>query len=537
MRKDLPQTPEEMLAHFSRGLTPKEIETIRENLFCESEYAFVEDREYKDFAWCSHCRQFVKIGKHQHHDVISCPSCHETLMVVHPWRSIKHVDTGLIYLFRRSVLDERIVTGMAVAVLRSWLGNAKDGNLPHELTEYMTVDTYYLWKPGAGGIALSIGGSTKAWYGQDYHLCPVGSRDGVYAGSPMGNFPFYKPTGALDAKSPRGLPCNWHGGKIYADTESLDEAMAKSPIRYAVDAYIPSWEDGSVARLLDLAARWPSAELVIKMGCRCLIEDKICKRYPTLGVINWRGKTLDKIFKGHLTKTDKAYMADWPVTEGGLKLWQEAHGTLSMEAETMTRCASAAASAAKLIDVGAAYKWLKKHNNLADAGLYFDYIRDCAKLGLDLKDKSVLHPKDIGRAHINTIRQIQYKRNELLEKAYQRRRRELERKYSFEADGFAVVVPESTADYIAEGKAMHNCVGGYIDNVAHGKTDVVFIRRMDAPDKSYITMEINQGRIIQARAHHNTKPDDEGLAFVELFRQEVLEGHDERHSRIECHTA
>lgn len=61
----------------------------------------------------------------------------------------------------------------------------------------------------------------------------------------------------------------------------------------------------------------------------------------------------------------------------------------------------------------------------------------------------------------------------------------------FEYSNYQVVLPQLTQDLITEGNEMHHCVGTYIDRVVDGETLIVFIRHKDAPDKCYITAQIN----------------------------------------------
>ena len=89
----------------------------------------------------------------------------------------------------------------------------------------------------------------------------------------------------------------------------------------------------------------------------------------------------------------------------------------------------------------------------------------------------------------------------------------MKQKYEWAAMGLIVIVPEHVSDLISEGEKQHNCVGGYMDRVAKGLTDVVFIRKDKAPEQSYITMEIHNGRIIQARTKNNGPLDKLGEKF------------------------
>ena len=141
-----------------------------------------------------------------------------------------------------------------------------------------------------------------------------------------------------------------------------------------------------------------------------------------------------------------------------------------------------------------------------------------------MTDKAVLFPRDLRTAHAHTMAQIKYQQNQDLETSYAEKRRPvMKQKYEWAAMGLVVIVPEHVSDLIAEGEKQHNCVGGYMERVAHGLTDVVFIRKDAAPEQSYITMEIYKGRIVQARTKNNGPLDKLGEKFVEAFRMEKLE--------------
>ena len=89
------------------------------------------------------------------------------------------------------------------------------------------------------------------------------------------------------------------------------------------------------------------------------------------------------------------------------------------------------------------------------------------------------------------------------------------------------MIPENVADLIIEGRHQNNCVGTYMKRVADGDTDVMFIREIlpdgTTSEKSYITMEVCRGRIVQARTKNNGKLDARGEMFVEAFRKGKIE--------------
>ena len=75
----------------------------------------------------------------------------------------------------------------------------------------------------------------------------------------------------------------------------------------------------------------------------------------------------------------------------------------------------------------------------------------------------------------------------------------------FEDDTFKVIIPTTTEEFKAEGDAQHNCVYSmYLERCVKNMTHVVFVRRKDALDESYITCEVDKnGNIVQYLGQYN----------------------------------
>lgn len=91
------------------------------------------------------------------------------------------------------------------------------------------------------------------------------------------------------------------------------------------------------------------------------------------------------------------------------------------------------------------------------------------------------------------------------------------RGYRFEDEEYFVKTPLTVLEMFDESCQQDNCLSGYIDSVAEGKTNIVFIRKKDAPEQSYITMEISGRDIIQAKAAYNEIPVRKDWEFIEKF--------------------
>ena len=83
-----------------------------------------------------------------------------------------------------------------------------------------------------------------------------------------------------------------------------------------------------------------------------------------------------------------------------------------------------------------------------------------------------------------------------------------EDKEIFKDDDFVVIAPRQSRDLFIEGLNMHNCVSMYISSVAQGDSDIYFLRKKEAPGKSFGTLEVRPDgkgnrRLSQAKAFAN----------------------------------
>ena len=81
------------------------------------------------------------------------------------------------------------------------------------------------------------------------------------------------------------------------------------------------------------------------------------------------------------------------------------------------------------------------------------------------------------------------------------------------------IYPTSTQDIKDEAAQQHNCVVGYIQRVLDGDCHILFLRRADRPDKSVVTCEVEQGKIVQALQAFNDPLTEEQAGLVERWNQ------------------
>ena len=86
--------------------------------------------------------------------------------------------------------------------------------------------------------------------------------------------------------------------------------------------------------------------------------------------------------------------------------------------------------------------------------------------------------------------------------------------FSYQNKKYIVFPADSTDSLINESKQMENCVKTYTSRYALGETDIYFMRELANKDKSLVTIEVRNGKVIQSRIKCNQAPSTEQLNFI-----------------------
>ena len=132
--------------------------------------------------------------------------------------------------------------------------------------------------------------------------------------------------------------------------------------------------------------------------------------------------------------------------------------------------------------------------------------------------------EDVSTYHDAAVALYNLKRNQYLNEAFVRNLKKVERlAYEKDDSEFVVVIPENADDLGEEGAALRHCVRAYIVKVANGMTNIVFIRRKNAKDTPFFTVEVDNDKTIrQAHGFCNCNANTvEGLIeFIEKWAKD-----------------
>lgn len=153
---------------------------------------------------------------------------------------------------------------------------------------------------------------------------------------------------------------------------------------------------------------------------------------------------------------------------------------------------------------------------------YKDYLDMCSKLGYDLNSNSVLFPKDLQKAHDSAAHRAKVKADAQLRRDFVTAMKAISGHLDFEADGMKIVLPSTPDEIIAEGQALHHCVGTYVERVAKHECIILFLRQSSNMDKPFYTLEIRNRKAVQVRGLKNCPATPEVQAVVDRFESQVL---------------
>lgn len=150
---------------------------------------------------------------------------------------------------------------------------------------------------------------------------------------------------------------------------------------------------------------------------------------------------------------------------------------------------------------------------------YMDYIRMRAESGYGMERSTDLFPRDLKEAHRQMVLAHNQAENDIraekCNKEYpdiRKRYRRLKAAYGYKADGLFVRPAKDPREIIEEGQILHHCVGRgdyYIRKHNEGTSYILFLRHLTSPNDPYITIEIQDRKILQWYGRNDTKPDKE----------------------------
>lgn len=195
-------------------------------------------------------------------------------------------------------------------------------------------------------------------------------------------------------------------------------------------------------------------------------------------------------------------------------------------------------------------KWNRKYTKEEallhlERNLWKDWKDYMGWLGLYMpecrKDLYYVLPPDLPKAH-DRLMKIAIEQKE--KAAAERRRKQEEAVNRFLAEmqetggiametrGLLIRLPRDAEEIRREGEMQHHCVATYIDRVEKHETMILFVRRVEAPEIPFYTMEWKDGTVRQCRGLRNADMTPEVRAFVTAFERKMQDWEARQRVRV-----
>lgn len=488
-------------AHFG-PISQELMDYVTNHVLLQSRYLFIQTQNGIQSAFCTHCKK-VHYPKTllKHREYVDCPKCKSRCMVYRANVGRKYLrDFAYVVYYQKSIIDPSVVTAVGFYVQRDYTG------------DFRHVETAY--RPSCS------------------YVFQMGNSSMYYTG-------FYDPLTWYRSDNIKSEYSDYNNIRKYYSRESIAAAVAGTPLQYSAWG---QYDDQDMTKYFGLYTQYPCIEYLTKMKLRYFVKAKLYGG-RTYDAINWRGRTIEQVLR--LKKHDiRRFMEHYPEIKYddcalALRLYQ-----LTLNDSDRPAVGDLENIAERIEDIWPDLKRMFKYQSVMKSvqyvekqfkkgkGQYYrvrsdvthiwkDYMKQCNMLELDTSRLEIVFPHDLHAAHEKATAQVKVSLSEIEKRKIATRSKALER-YRFEHNGLIIRAPGSADEIINEGKALRHCVGDYAQDHADGKTNILLIRKISAPDEPYFTMEIKKGKIIQCRGYKNYLPKEDVEEFIRAFKEAKL---------------
>ncbi len=152
---------------------------------------------------------------------------------------------------------------------------------------------------------------------------------------------------------------------------------------------------------------------------------------------------------------------------------------------------------------------------------YFDYIYMAKELNLDLFDKKVLYPVSLRKAHDELFDQIEVVLDPVIEDKIGSLSKALLLNM-YEDDNYVIYPVSSIKDLVEESRQQKNCVRTYCERIADNECQIYLMRKKEDINKSFVTIEIHDNKIVQARLKYNEIPSEDIYKILKDWEKNLI---------------
>lgn len=144
---------------------------------------------------------------------------------------------------------------------------------------------------------------------------------------------------------------------------------------------------------------------------------------------------------------------------------------------------------------------------------YRDYLSMCSQMNL----KPIKYPKNLMLVHDIMVKDFKIIANKESMNSFKKTYKELNDNYSYMDSNHVYLQPLSIQALVEEGNLLHHCISSYANKVIENNSLIYFMRKSYEPEVPYITVEIIDKTIVEARGSFNRRINKEEYKHIKRW--------------------
>lgn len=308
-----------------------------------------------------------------------------------------------------------------------------------------------------------------------------------------------------------------------------------------LDLYFQQNPSSHPVLYLKLFQKYPTIENFITQGAGYFVEELLSRGgtghcygeryYFSLDSILWKEKSPSKMLGLNKREFQEMVEGTWGAEELFIYGILKKHGYVpSKEQLYLCKKQIGTTELQKLLKeeknplkIANYLKKQKKKDKRNDYRILKDYWNMARIASYNLENPDIFLPSRLYSAH-ERVQSIAMAIKVQISTERMRQRVEFLSKFTWEKDGVFIRAATSEAELRDEGAELHHCVSAYAKKMERGGTAIFFIRKVDSPQKSWYTLELDEINLIvkQNRGNRNCEPTEEVKIFQQLWQEHIV---------------
>jgi len=158
-------------------------------------------------------------------------------------------------------------------------------------------------------------------------------------------------------------------------------------------------------------------------------------------------------------------------------------------------------------------------------------LLDYCNMMSKISPKYEKYPKNFLTTHKIASRNYNRLKQQFIEEDF---KKVIDTKLEYTYDDYKIIYPKTTQDIKDEAVQQNHCVASYIQNVIDGKTHILFLRNKNDIERSLITLEVKNYKVIQARGKFNRDVNKEEQNIIDRYNEKLNRIYNKEKGNIAC---